>query len=216
MIIFGTRGVRFTKAQGQFQCPQCACQQPYKHKNVRRFFTLYFIPLIPLDSLGEYIECQVCKNTFVTRVLEYEKPEDKLSQFLSEYQKAVKKVLILMLLADGIIDDREKFEIKAQYKDLTGHDLQIEDLNKEIEKVQFENMDVKTYLSSISSTLNSQGKENILKAGFAVAASDNILDSTEMNLIHEMGVAMEMTTHHVKGILLHLTEEFEAQKINFN
>ena len=39
----------------------------YKHIKVTKFFTLYFIPLIPLGSAGEYVECQTCKGTFVPR-----------------------------------------------------------------------------------------------------------------------------------------------------
>ena len=55
-IIFGTRGVTSKKDRGQFQCPQCGSGCEYVHKSVRRFFTLYFIPVIPLDHLGEIAE----------------------------------------------------------------------------------------------------------------------------------------------------------------
>ena len=75
-IIFGTRGIRSTIKEGQFACPQCASQQPYKHKKVTQFFTLYFIPLIPLGKKGDYIECQKCRNTFVERVLGNEQVVD--------------------------------------------------------------------------------------------------------------------------------------------
>ena len=55
MIIFGTTGITSTKAKGNFTCPQCANNRLYKHRKVTRFFTLYFIPLIPLGSVGEYV-----------------------------------------------------------------------------------------------------------------------------------------------------------------
>ena len=50
LIIFGTRGVTYSVATGEFHCPSCAIKRGYDHKRVRRFFTLYFIPLIPLDT----------------------------------------------------------------------------------------------------------------------------------------------------------------------
>lgn len=70
LIIFGTRGVRSTIKEGQFYCPQCVSDQSYKHKKVTQFFTLYFIPLIPLSNKGTYVECQSCKNTYIERVLD--------------------------------------------------------------------------------------------------------------------------------------------------
>ncbi len=70
LIIFGRRGVTGTKGQGTFQCPACQTDQPYAHKHVRRFFTLYFIPLIPLGTVGEYVECGRCKGTFKPAVLD--------------------------------------------------------------------------------------------------------------------------------------------------
>jgi hypothetical protein len=36
----------------------------YHHKRATRFFTLYFIPLVPLKDLGEYVECQTCTTAF--------------------------------------------------------------------------------------------------------------------------------------------------------
>ncbi len=49
MIIFGTRGITYSKGNGEFFCPTCADKKPYKHKRVRRFFDLYFVPIVPLD-----------------------------------------------------------------------------------------------------------------------------------------------------------------------
>jgi hypothetical protein len=74
LIIYGTRGVRYKYKQGQFFCPACHAQQAYVHRRVRRFFTLYFIPLIPLTLAGEYIECQRCTGTFKLEVLQLPLP----------------------------------------------------------------------------------------------------------------------------------------------
>ena len=74
MIIFGTTGVKTTIKEGNFHCPQCNTQTKYRHRKVNKFFTLYFIPLIPLGSAGEFVECRCCKGTFVPRVLENRRP----------------------------------------------------------------------------------------------------------------------------------------------
>jgi len=69
LIIFGSRAITSEQARGEFLCPRCGPGQSYVHKSVRRFFTLYFIPLIPLNRVGEYIECQTCAGTFKVEVL---------------------------------------------------------------------------------------------------------------------------------------------------
>jgi hypothetical protein len=69
-IIYGTRGVKFTKEEGVFKCPNCICSRPYRLRSIRRFATLFFIPIIPLDKLGEYVECEHCLETYIPRVLD--------------------------------------------------------------------------------------------------------------------------------------------------
>ena len=70
LIIFGTRGVTYRKAKGNFSCPACQTLTSYRHRRQRRFFTLYFIPVIPLDLLNEWVECDQCRGTFKMAVLE--------------------------------------------------------------------------------------------------------------------------------------------------
>ena len=90
MIFFGTRGVTLTGESGAFFCPECSDERSYKQKKVRRFFTLYFIPLVPLDLLGEYIECQTCRNTYNDKVLEID--SNSVNQDIeAEYERAMRK-----------------------------------------------------------------------------------------------------------------------------
>lgn len=69
IIIFGTRGVERKIGTGLFRCPNCQADSPYVRKKVSRFFTLYFIPLIPLGTLGELIRCDRCGSQYSTEVL---------------------------------------------------------------------------------------------------------------------------------------------------
>ena len=70
-------------------CPSCQEDVNYDHKQVKRFGTLYFIPLLPLDELGDYVECQKCKNTYNQRVLGHN-PEKDSEIFQAEYENAIK------------------------------------------------------------------------------------------------------------------------------
>jgi zinc-ribbon family len=68
-IIFGWRAVTYSIGHGRFHCPGCQTEQSYKHRRVRRFFTLYFIPLIPLEKIGEFVECEMCRQKWQPLVL---------------------------------------------------------------------------------------------------------------------------------------------------
>ena len=68
-IIFGWRAVTYSIGKGRFLCPGCGTEQDYRHRRVRRFFTLYFVPLIPLEKVGEFVECQMCNQKWQPLVL---------------------------------------------------------------------------------------------------------------------------------------------------
>src|SRR6516165_9224700 len=69
LIIFGLRVFYRTIAQGTFHCRRCGGDRQYRHRVGRRWFTLFFIPVIPLNSVGEHVQCTTCRTRYVTEVL---------------------------------------------------------------------------------------------------------------------------------------------------
>jgi len=69
MIIYGYKHRENQLGTGHFHCFSCQVQRPYRHKKVVRYFTLFFIPLFPLGTLSEYVECQVCGRTYAPEIL---------------------------------------------------------------------------------------------------------------------------------------------------
>src|ERR1700738_4957036 len=57
-LIWGWRSRSKVLSQGTFFCPHCGGDRQYAHKQARRWFTLFFLPVIPLKVLGEFVECQ--------------------------------------------------------------------------------------------------------------------------------------------------------------
>ena len=112
MIIFGSRGLTSVIETGQFNCPQCGTPQEFQLKQVRNFFTIYFIPLIPLDIAGKYVECGSCRGTFDEEIKSYDPAIEMQTQML--------RVMVMAALADGGVDDIERAEIKRQFLELSG------------------------------------------------------------------------------------------------
>jgi uncharacterized tellurite resistance protein B-like protein len=242
-IIFGTRGVRSTVEQGQFYCPQCDGQKPYKLKKVTQFFTLYFIPLIPLGSKGKYVECQNCKNTYIERILEMkptidvserpqpkpqvesrpriesnpqtetveqipsydtsaddEKPRQRQEEeLMPAKQRAIKKLLIMMILADGVVDDQEISVFHKVYKDTTG--AYVGNIYHEIDVVKGKREKPEEYLKSVATFLNEEGKRDVIKACMMIAAADGDIDPSELKMVKKFGEALEMRPAEVKAII---------------
>jgi len=68
-IIWGLRVHYRTIAQGVFFCRKCGGDRDYRLRAGRRFVTVFFIPLIPLNKTGEHVQCARCKTRYVTEVL---------------------------------------------------------------------------------------------------------------------------------------------------
>ena len=68
-FILGLRSRTSTVDRGQFRCPNEGADRPYRHERARRWFTVFFLPLVPLGSQGERVQCQSCGATFGPDVL---------------------------------------------------------------------------------------------------------------------------------------------------
>ena len=200
MIIFGTRGVTTTPQRGNFHCPSCSTTQSYALKRVRRFFTLYFIPVIPLDKLGEYVECLSCKDTYKSSVLDYD-PAGRALDFEAEYHRAIKKVMIHMLLADGVVDDAEVKTAADIYQKVAGRQMEESALRREIDQLQRSGEDLAASLAPLQGCLDDEGKELALKAALFVAMADGEFQPEEKALLADIGSNLGMTNAHIQGVI---------------
>jgi hypothetical protein len=69
LIFFGLRVFYRTAGHGTFHCQRCGGDRGYRHKVGRRWFTLFFIPVIPLNKAGQHVQCAVCGTRYRMDVL---------------------------------------------------------------------------------------------------------------------------------------------------
>ncbi|MEZ4236041.1 MAG: TerB family tellurite resistance protein [Myxococcota bacterium] len=200
MIIFGSRGVTSSGATGTFHCPTCGSGAPYRRKSVRRFFTLYFIPVIPLDKLADYVECTTCRGTFQPAVLDFD-PTSQQAAFEAEFQRAVRGVAVKMMLADGVVEDDEVLAVCALLEKVTGDAPTPDRIRADAEAMRTDGRSVADYVASVRGGLNDRGKELVVRAALAIASSDGKISDTERLLLVEIGEALELTEAHLMGIL---------------
>ncbi len=121
MIIWGSKGRTKTIGTGTFFCPNCRATRQFKHEKVGKYFTLYFIPLLKTEDLGEYIECQGCLMTFKPEVLKVSKQfernvedERKANEFTSKISEELDSGVSIQAIAAGLVEAGIEKEAAAQ------------------------------------------------------------------------------------------------------
>ena len=211
MIFFGTKGRAIEMDKGNFHCPNCNSKRDYSKKYVQTWFTLYFIPIFPVgEKKNEHIECQECENIYHVEVANYQ-PRLDAEKIESEYEKALKNILCLMILADGKIKNEEVEIVSDIFNKLTnGKKFSKSQIDKTTNKLKKNKKTINDYLKEIRPYLNSNHRELIIKAMYYIAASDAHLDEKESKLLIDTASVLEMTPAHVKGVL----SELDKSKIN--
>lgn len=213
IFIWGSRGINKTLAIGQFYCPQCEGEERYKHIRVRNFFTLYFIPIIPLGTLGEYIECQHCRLTYKQSILCYD-PDAEREKALAEFEIAITRVMVMIMLADGVIEDSELEVIQTIYQQLTQRELSRDELGTYIEELESVNLndprERRKLLRKMLGSLNAKGCEMVLKAAFMVATADGEIPQDEQDLLEQVGATLGIK----KAIVRQMIADFDGQPLS--
>ena len=210
-ILFGTKDRAVETDSGNFHCPNCNVNEEYAKKYVQDWFTLFFIPIFPISGKkNDHIECKKCESIYHLDVIDY-KPALNDEEMESEYEKALKNVLCLMILADNKVEDQELAMVSEIYSKLTNNKKFTKNqIDKNIDLVKNSKKNVQEYLKKIKPYLNPNHRELVVKAMYFVASSDGHLDKKESKLLIKTATVLDMTPAHVKGVL----SELDQSKIN--
>lgn len=211
IIVYGSYGITYSKGPpGEFHCPCCSGTRGYRHRRVRRFFHVFFIPLIPLNLAGEYVECAGCKGTYKLEVLEASRSlmsgmaagmAHGQGPVLSEGQKAARRVLAMMTLADGRVEEAEIAAMLEYLMFAENRQVARAEVLAELEAASRAPADVETYCRQIMGFLNEQGRQDVLKAAHRVASADGHVDPSEQKLLERLGIALGMKPAQISSNL---------------
>jgi len=195
VIIWGSRAVTSTLTEGTFFCPHCRSQQTYRKQRVRRFFTLYFIPLFPMATLGEYVECGVCKNTYKDAVLDYD-PEAERRRFQQRYAAMVRSLVAGMAARAGNTSPDGQALVRTLYKELVHADL-VEPMT---DTVPLDRL-ISDELPALAGVLSDQGKESLVKAAHRAALLNGAMSAETSAAMAGVARALGITDAHLRGIM---------------
>ena len=127
--------------------------------------------------------------------------EAEREAFESEYERAIRKSMAIMVLADGVIDESEVDAMTDIFNSITGKEASREEMLSEIEATKKEGLSIERYLESINGLVNSDGKELVVKALISIAYADGEFDETEQKTLFEALSALDITESHFERIM---------------
>ncbi len=199
-FIAGTKGETSTAGRGEFYCPQCEKYTRYLHQQVHQKATVFFVSVANLKLLGEYVECQSCDGTYKMEVLDYD-PQEEQREIESLYRTGIKKVMTMMMLADGKIEDSEIAMMKDIYRKVSEDDLLDYEIEEEIDNCKRYPTDMEEYITDLFPFLNENGREMIFKISYYVAIADGRYRREEEKLLKKIGKILQLSSAHIKGII---------------
>jgi len=196
MIIWGTRGITTTKGSGNFHCPNCDARQTYHHKKLQRFFTLYFIPLIPMETLHEYVQCQTCRSDFKTAVLQYD-PEIERSARREQVNAHYRAVLVHFARMANRRDQEFRERVAELFHGLAdGGAMTAAEVADDLGREPLE--DIIPAADRLAPFLTERGREELM---FGLVEVAGPLDDHKRQALVEAARAFGMSEAHLRGVM---------------
>lgn len=198
-IIFGTRGIKHTVSESPVltnSCPNCA-KGNLVNKLYRRWFTLFFIPVIPLDTMDRFYECDSCKSAYnetIKTILQ--RSEKEIEENNRKAKLVFGKALIAAMTHMAIIDndfaaeeEREIMDAMKSFPDLKEELMNIHEL---VKKDGNKDNQVFDLLNTARTELSSEAVMNILAQAAVILLADGSIEKEEEDLMKEYLIACGM------------------------
>jgi hypothetical protein len=199
LIIFGLRVFYRTIAQGTFHCRRCGGDRQYRHRAGRRWFTLFFLPVIPLNTVGEDVQCTTCRTRYVTEVLS----QPTTAQMQAALPAGMRAAASAMLRSG---DPASAVSRQRAIEAVIGSGVPNYDeamLNADLMQ-PFEA--IRPALNQVGGQLTVQAREWYLAEVIRIALADGPLSETERQAALAIGLDLGMTQAQVVGVVA-MTEQ---------
>ncbi len=202
MILVGTMNWASTRSSGLFRCPQCGSTQSFRLRAARPFLTLYFIPVLPIGALQEYVECRHCKNSFEPDILAgnmatthlTSKPtargqdEDYLdsasgNRAVAPFREDLLKVIALIMVEDGHVTEDEIRTARLVYENMVHQSLSRDDLGRMCASVQQQRLTTLSFLATARDRRSLEEKLLLTQAQFAVSGANGTVTPRRLDAL---------------------------------
>jgi uncharacterized tellurite resistance protein B-like protein len=200
MILIGTFQWASTRLKGVFACPNCESTEQFRLRASRPFLTLYFIPVLPIGGLSEYVECRRCKTSYEPLILssrmlpsEAANPAGSSSNAAAPaFEDDLLSVLALMMVEDGQVTEEEIRVARRLYENIAEDNLSREDLGHACSVVRMQRLSTMSFLATCSKRRTHEEKLLIVQAMFGVASAEGQISPGRLRALLEARERMEL------------------------
>ncbi|MCU1496392.1 MAG: hypothetical protein JWM47_345 [Acidimicrobiales bacterium] len=194
LVLFGFRIRLRTTATTTFFCPRCGGDRQGHQRVARRWFTCFFLPVIPLNQVGGLVECTTCHTRYEPHVA-----DQPTTALLSEILGNAVRVLTAMIVRTG--DPRDGALRAAGITLARTVTSDYDDVTLTSDVLAVDPASAEQYVAPLADGLRTAGKERLLSDLVRVALAAGTITPDQRRLIDTVGRAMDLTRAHVTGIV---------------
>jgi hypothetical protein len=199
LLIWGWRSLLKVLGIGEFHCPRCQMDTTYHLVYPRRWFTMFFIPLVPLQWGEKFVECQRCKGAFVEQVLAA--PTNK--QFSYMLSLGARAMYAKVVAAGFSHSERMIDAAVAQLRPVVGDGYNEANLIADMEA--FAGHRLSEYLAPLEDAVTLQGKEALIEGLARFAHTDGAPPAEVSAIVADSAACLQLTASHLAGIVATVT-----------
>jgi uncharacterized tellurite resistance protein B-like protein len=194
LLIFGLSVFFRTVGQGDFHCPGCGGDRHYRQRIARRWFTLFFVPVIPLNRVGEVVECTTCRTRYNLDVLRLPTAREMSAALPAAMRASAAAVL-------GAGDPSASAARARAVEAVCGYGMTDYDdalLAEDLEEAPDVFGDV---IAQAGAQLTTEAREWFLAQVVRIALADGAIGTGERQALHTVAGRLGMTPAHTVGVI---------------
>ena len=194
ILFFGWRIVFRTVGRGVFHCPNESADRDYTLRTARRWFHLFWLPIVPLKRFGEVVECQDCSTRYEVDVLRI----PTAATVAESMARVMRMSVIDILRSTSAVCSLQQHAALTVLQRYLPH-LTEADLRSDI--AFLDTSSLHEHLQQVSPVLNDIGKESLVGNCTWVAVADTSVNSTSRIVLEQLGTDIGMTPAHIRGVI---------------
>ena len=197
MILIGSMEWSSTVARGEFFCPKCNAAKPYQRKVARPFLTLYFVPVVPIGGLREFVLCRNCRERFDSSILLAGNAAEMLRDNSvtakpTSFEEELLRVIALIIVEDSQVTEAEIQMATRIYQRMTGRELSLPQLQKMCREASSIRVSAAVYLGIAGQNFSYDQKLLAVQAMFAVAGAEGVISPSRMQSLMDARHQLEL------------------------
>ncbi len=194
LLIFGLSVFFRTVGEGDFHCGTCGGDRYYRHRVARRWFTLFFIPVIPLNTVGEVVECGTCRTRFNLGALRL----PTATEMAAALPAAMRAASVVVLTAGDPADSTARSRAVEAVRGYSAADFDEYALDTDLADPGDRSGEV---IAQAGAQLATEAREWFLAQVVRIALADGAITAGERQALHWVAERLGMTPAHAVGVI---------------